>query len=193
MSVNIIEGSIAPEIEAIDWLNTTSALSLHSLRGRVVAIYVFQMLCPGCVSHSLPQAKAVHNLYSGDNRIQVIGLHSVFEHHNVMNTDALKAFVHEYQLQFPIAVDAPSESDTLPITMQKLSLQGTPSLILVDKWGRIRLNNFGRINDLRVGSLIGGLIHEKSEGDYHNKDDIDDLAKITQIPTGNCDDHICRT
>jgi len=156
-------------------------------------IYAFQMLCPGCVSHSLPQASAIHKLYSSNDSIQVVGLHCVFEHHNVMNIDALKAFVSEYQLQFPIAVDRASEFNVVPVTMQKLLLQGTPSLILVDKWGRIRLNSFGRVSDLEIGSLIGTLIHEKNESDCRAKDDSDDLAKISQISDRNCDEDSCRS
>jgi hypothetical protein len=36
---------MAPEIRAAAWLNTQQALSLAELRGRVVALHVFQMLC----------------------------------------------------------------------------------------------------------------------------------------------------
>jgi len=31
------------------WLNTPKPLNLSDLRGKVVAIEAFQMLCPGCV------------------------------------------------------------------------------------------------------------------------------------------------
>ncbi len=46
----------APELQTIHWLNTKECITLDSLRGRVVLIETFQMRCPGCVSHSLPQA-----------------------------------------------------------------------------------------------------------------------------------------
>lgn len=42
------------EIEASGWPNTDRPL-VTSLRGRVVAVTVFQMLCPGCAQLSLPQ------------------------------------------------------------------------------------------------------------------------------------------
>lgn len=42
------------EIEASGWPNTDRPL-VTSLRGRVVAVTVFQMLCPGCGQLSLPQ------------------------------------------------------------------------------------------------------------------------------------------
>ena len=41
---------LAPEWETTDWLNTEEPLCLAALRGRVVMVHAFQMLCPGCVS-----------------------------------------------------------------------------------------------------------------------------------------------
>lgn len=39
-------------------------------------------------------------------------------------------------------------------------MKGTPTLILIDRQGHIRLNHFGRLDDLRVGATIGQLISE---------------------------------
>lgn len=39
-------------------------------------------------------------------------------------------------------------------------MRGTPTLILLDRQGCIRLNHFGRIDDLRVGATIGQLVSE---------------------------------
>lgn len=149
----------ATDIEAIEWLNTLEPLSIKALKGKVIAIHAFQMLCPGCVSHGIPQATAMHELYAEDD-VQVIGLHSVFEHHEVMTIDALKAFVHEYRLTFPIAVDQPSKGHPIPKTMEKYQLRGTPSLILIDRQGRVRANQFGRVHDMAAGNLIGQLLAE---------------------------------
>tara|TARA_B100000768_G_scaffold10038_1_gene10111 strand:- start:243 stop:830 length:588 start_codon:yes stop_codon:yes gene_type:complete len=149
---------IAPEIYAQQWHNS-DPLSIASLRGKVVAVHAFQMLCPGCISHGLPQASAIHELYSS-NQVQVIGLHSVFEHHSVMTPEALKVFIHEYRLGFPIAIDQPAEHGSIPKTMAAYQLQGTPSLVLIDRAGRIRLNHTGRISDMQVGNAIGQLLKE---------------------------------
>ena len=121
--------------------------------------------------------------------MQVIGLHSVFEHHHVMTLDALKAFVHEYRLQFPIAVDQPSEVGPIPVTMQKLNLQGTPSLVLIDKTGIIRLTHFGRLSDLQVGNLIGQLLMESCESPSSGKMSGGEDDSLEQ---GQCDAENCR-
>ena len=149
----------APAIEASAWINTPQALLLDQFQGKVVVLHAFQMLCPGCVSHGIPQALRIHQQYS-DEAVQVIGLHCVFEHHQVMSQEALQVFVSEYRLPFPIAVDRIAEIGPIPKTMQRYHLQGTPSLVLIDKRGHIRLSHFGVLSDLQVGDAIGKLLME---------------------------------
>ena len=146
----------APPLAVAQWLNTDAPITLDALRGRVVMLHAFQMLCPGCVSHGLPQAAKVHEMFDRSDLV-VIGLHTVFEHHAVTGADALKAFVHEYRLRFPIGIDAPG-TGSIPLTMQAYELGGTPSVVLIDRAGRVRLNQLGRIDDLALGALIGELI-----------------------------------
>lgn len=182
----IRHGLKAPELVSSVWLNTPEPLVLENLLGRVVVLHAFQMLCPGCVSHGLPQAAAINELYRSDE-VQVIGLHTVFEHHSEMSFDALKAFVHEYRLQFPIAVDQPSEIGPIPVTMRKLNLQGTPSLVLIDKTGAIRFTHFGRVSDMQVGNMIGQLLME----DGASQDSTGKPSGAEPQAEGQCDDEGC--
>ena len=46
--------------------------------------------------------------------------------------------------------------------MAAYQLLGTPSLVLIDRAGRIRLNHTGRVNDMQVGNAIGQLLKEAS-------------------------------
>jgi len=179
-------GQKAPELVTSVWLNTPEPLVLENLLGRVVVLHAFQMLCPGCVSHGLPQAAAINQLYRSDE-VQVIGLHTVFEHHAVMTLAALKAFVHEYRLQFPIAVDQSSEIGPIPVTMQKFNLQGTPSLVLIDKTGVIRFTHFGRLSDMEVGNMIGQLLME----DNGLQRATDGVEMKEPLADGQCDDKGC--
>jgi thiol-disulfide isomerase/thioredoxin len=143
-----------------EWLNTTRPPDPIELRGRVVMIEAFQMLCPGCVSQGLPQAQRVHNMFSDDD-VVVIGLHSVFEHHQAQGqTEVLRAFLHEYRITFPIAIDMPSETESVPKTMSRFNLRGTPSLLLFDRLGHLRANHFGTVDDLALGVSIATLLHE---------------------------------
>ena len=38
---------LAPELQTSGWLNTPQALTLAALRGKVIVLHAFQMLCPG--------------------------------------------------------------------------------------------------------------------------------------------------
>ncbi len=148
----------APEWQTSEWLNTPEPLTLDALRGRVVMVCVFQMLCPGCVSQGLPQAQRVASLFKPSDVI-VIGLHSVFEHHDAMGANALRAFVHEYRITFPVAIDEP-DGISLPHTMRAYAFEGTPTTLLIDRQGRLRRQTIGHIPDLQLGAEIMALIDE---------------------------------
>jgi hypothetical protein len=149
---------IAPELQVVGWFNVEAPPTIASLRGRVVLLHAFQMLCPGCISHGLPQAQRVHRLFQAD-QVAVVGLHTVFEHHAVMGADALEVFIEEYGWSFPIGVDAPADDGgPVPLTMRALGLRGTPSLVLLDREGRIRYEQFGALDDLALGALVGQLV-----------------------------------
>jgi len=152
----------APALQVSHWFNAAPGLELEGLRGRVVALHAFQMLCPGCVSHALPQAQAMHQLFAAQGLV-TLGLHSVFEHHAAMQPHALEVFLHEYRIGFPVALDAEVAGSPLPATLQRYGLRGTPSLVLIDRAGRRRLQHFGRIEDLQLGGWLGALLAE-SEG-----------------------------
>ncbi len=153
----------APELRTAEWFNVDEPLSLKALRGKVVMIEAFQMLCPGCVSHGLPLAEQVHNTFSRHD-LTVIGLHSVFEHHAVQGTrEAIEAFLHEYKLSFPVAMDAPSQQGGLPQTMRTYQMQGTPTLVLVDRSGYLRKRHFGVLPELALGAEIMSLIQESEQ------------------------------
>jgi hypothetical protein len=150
----------APPIEAVRWFNAEAPPSLDALRGRVVVIEAFQMLCPGCVSHGLPQARRVFETFPAAD-VAVIGLHCVFEHHAAQTPEALEPFLGAQGVAFPVGVDAPAGSDGVPATMSRYGLQGTPSLVLVDRAGRRRAQHFGFVPDLRLGAQIQALIDER--------------------------------
>ncbi|TLX21100.1 MULTISPECIES: redoxin domain-containing protein [Thermomonas] len=153
----------APEWQVSRWFNAPAPLSLAALRGRVVVIEAFQMLCPGCVSHGLPQAQRVRQVFARED-VEVIGLHTVFEHHAAMTPVALEAFLHEYRIGFPVGVDAASEAGAIPRTMAAYGMRGTPTLLLVDRVGRLRQHHFGQVEDLMLGAQIAMLAAEPVPG-----------------------------
>jgi len=173
----------APELEVQRWFNTPAQLSLAQLRGRVVVIEAFQMLCPGCVVHGLPQAAEIARVFADDD-VSVIGLHSVFEHHAAMQPHALEAFLHEYRIGFPVAVDRPADAGDgpLPKTMRAYGLQGTPSLIIIDRQGRLRARHFGQAHDMRVAREITGILSESAD---YSEDEPSASVITTHLESGS--------
>jgi hypothetical protein len=151
---------LAPDWSIAHWENASSPLTLAGFRGRVVFALAFQMLCPGCVSHALPQAlRARVTFPEGD--LAVVGLHTVFEHHAAQGPPAaLHAFLHENRIGFPVGIDAPAPDGGLPKTMAAYGMQGTPTILLIDRAGRLRLHRFGHVDDMALGAAIATLVGE---------------------------------
>jgi hypothetical protein len=80
----------------------------------VVLIEAFQMLCPGCIRYGLPQARRVQRAFPDS---AVVGIHTVFEHHEVTGPDALEVFLSEFGIGFPVGID---RHDGQPIPVGRL-------------------------------------------------------------------------
>ena len=175
----------APELSIATWLNTEQPITLAGLRGRPVLMHAFQMLCPGCVAHAIPQTEKAFRLFR-DTDLAVIGLHTVFEHHDAMTPGALKAFVHEYRLSFPIGIDTPSEDGPIPQTMQRYHMRGTPTTILIGRDGRVIAHQFGQLDDMAVGAMVASALESGSSvAGSHGK-------PASQADAGGgCDDGSC--
>lgn len=177
---------ISPPLQASQWLNSPKPVTLEGLHGRVLVLHAFQMLCPGCVSHGLPQALRIHRLFPQD-RVAVIGLHTVFEHHEVMGPQALRVFLDEYRIPFPVGIDQADSASPIPLTMRAYELRGTPSVVVFDRMGRVRLSHFGQIDDLQLGAVIGQLLAEAPSA---TKSD-DSSTSADRTGTTTCADGAC--
>ena len=169
----------APDLAVSQWFNTARHLDLAALRGRVVFIHTFQLLCPGCVLRGIPQAQRIERVFARTD-LQVIGLHTVFEHHAAMTPVTLKAFIHEYNLTAPIGVDQPGDDGPVPVTMGRYGLQGTPSSVLIGRDGDILHRAFGVEDDILVGARIAQALAAPVTG-----------IGTAPAPPGDCAGGVC--
>lgn len=176
--------TLAPELVVSRWFNIDTPVSLESLRGYPVLLHTFQMLCPGCVAHAMPQAQRIAAMLRPTDLV-VIGLHTVFEHHLAMTPVSLEAFLHEYRISFPVGVDAPGEPGPIPKTMAAYGFRGTPSTVLIDRKGFIRHHGFGQEDDTAMGLRLGMLLAENA-GTVATSDD------NGAISVSECRDGACR-
>lgn len=152
----------APPLRVSQWFNSEQAITLDELRGKVVLVHTFQMLCPACVMHATPQAARLWQRYrqDGNNNVVVLGLHTVFEHHDVMTPTALAVYLYEFRVPFPVGVDMPGTDGPIPQTMRAYNTHGTPTTLLIDGAGRLRKHHFGLESDQQLIADIDHLIAE---------------------------------
>lgn len=162
----------APELFIEKWFNVSGELTLKKLLGKPVYIHAFQMLCPGCVAHGIPQSQKVQRIFEKSD-LQVVGLHTVFEHHNAMTPASLKAFLHEYKVTFPVGVDQHVGNSDMPLTMAAYTMRGTPTTILINRSGKIAANIFGQIDDLALGAMIQSLLEDTTTSTASTDPDIE--------------------
>lgn len=152
--------ALSPELAVSEWFNTPEPITLAGLRGRPVFLHAFQALCPGCVSGAVPQLHKLEQVF-GKTDLAIVGVHTVFEHHAAMTPVTLKAFLHEYRITSPVGVDLADENSHIPITMQRFSLRGTPSSVLIGRDGRMINQTFGVEADMVLGARIAMALSER--------------------------------
>ncbi|MCY1250111.1 hypothetical protein D9M72_637110 [compost metagenome] len=70
--------------------------------------------------------------------------------------------------------------------MRDYQWQGTPSTVLVDRQGRLRMSHFGLLDDMALGAAIGQLAAEEAPAHLIAQPAGD------ASPDGPCDDTACR-
>ncbi len=147
-----------PALATAQFYNAPEAPTLAKLKGKVVVLIGFQMLCPGSLRHSLPQAERLARAFNADE-VAVLGLHMVFENHKDMTPSLLEPFLKSEHISIPMLVDAPGDAG-MPKTMETYGMQGTPTLLLFDRQGRLRRHYLGAVDDVRLGAEIMALAME---------------------------------
>lgn len=126
MTSSAIIGQPAPPLQLSRWAQG-DARSLEDYRGQVVLIEVFQVNCPGCFVHALPEVIELHKQHA-EHGLSVIGLATAFEDFDRNTDDNLERVLQhgelqgapleqlgkagllendklDYRLEFPVAVD----------------------------------------------------------------------------------------
>ncbi len=147
-----------PEFAVQRWFNTDTPLTLAGLKGKVIVVAAFQMHCPGSLKQGLPQAARLADAFNADE-VAVIGLNTAFEEHDKQAAGALETFIREKGYAFPIAKDKPNGAE-MPKTMEIYEIQGTPTILIFDRQGRLRRHYLGQVDDLRLGAEVMALVIE---------------------------------
>ena len=219
MSVKI--GEKAPNFGVSEWVQGAPT-NFDQEKDHIILLEVFQVNCPGCFMHAIPEAINIYNKYK-DEGVRVLGLATAFEDFDKNTLDNLRMLATtgkvigetrdallsygqlekgdklSYKIPFPLAMDNLTkttgeisqekimefiypqipEFDSQPQeyreqiidrvkdhmkskeysaeTFERFALQGTPSMILVDRKGILRDVSFGQSGqmDLMIQKLLG--------------------------------------
>lgn len=80
--------SPAVDLDIEEWING-KATNISNERGKPILIKVFQVNCPGCFTHGIPEVLDIINKFS-DSPLLVWGLATAFEDFHLNNLDNLK-------------------------------------------------------------------------------------------------------
>jgi len=212
--MSAVIGQKAPNFGVSEWVQGAPT-NFDQEKDHVVLLEVFQVNCPGCFMHAIPEAIEIYNKYKDDG-VRVLGLATAFEDFDKNNLENLKMLAETgevvgetkgafsmsgqlqegsklpYKIPFPLGMDNLSkttgevsqekimefihpqipEFDSQPEdyrnqiiqrvkdymkskeysaeTFEKFALQGTPSMILVDRKGILRDVSFGSVGNVEA-------------------------------------------
>ncbi len=155
-------GEPAPRWDIETWFNS-EPLNVEDLKGKVVIIDFFQMICPGCRKFSIPVVKGWEHRFKSQikaGNLAIISIHTVFEVHQIQTNDRLKKFLKKIKITHPVGVDRHKFGEWMPETMRSYKTRGTPEVVIIDKKGIIRFQKFGRFDVNAARKLIQKLLRE---------------------------------
>ncbi|MCM3900936.1 MAG: redoxin domain-containing protein [Pyrinomonadaceae bacterium] len=143
--------STAPELTPGDWINS-EPLTLKDLRGRVVLIDFWTFGCYNC-RNTLPFVKRWDDRYR-EKGFTVIGVHSPeFDHER--QVENLRREVASLGIRYPVV------SDNDYRTWDSYNVAAWPTVVLLDKQGRIRWRHVGEGGYDEAERIIQRLLSEK--------------------------------
>ena len=123
----------AAEIGSGTWLNS-EPLNLEALRGRVVLVDFWTFGCYNC-RNTLPTLKRLNAKYA-DKGLTIVGVHAP-ESDYEKNMENVRREVQELGIKYPVVTDNDYQ------TWRAYNVQAWPTVVILDKQGRIRFTHIG--------------------------------------------------
>ena len=123
----------APAFEKGTWINT-EPLELKELRGRVVLVEFWTYGCYNC-RNTLPTVKNLDARYR-ERGLTVVGVHTP-ETGSERNLDNVRNQVRKLGITYPVVTDNNGD------TWRAYDIEAWPTIVVLDKQGRIRWTHIG--------------------------------------------------
>jgi thiol-disulfide isomerase/thioredoxin len=141
----------APEFAPGEWFNS-EPLTLKSLRGRVVLVEFWTFGCYNC-RNTLPSIKAWDARYR-EQGLTIVGVHSP-EFEEEKNLENLRREVTSLGIHFPVVTD----NDYA--TWKAYDIEAWPTVVVLDKQGRVRWMHLGEGAYEATEQVIQKLLSEE--------------------------------
>lgn len=127
------KAATAPPLTEGKWINSEPT-TLENLRGRVVLVDFWTFGCYNC-RNTLPTLKRFDAAYR-DKGLTIVGVHTP-ESDYEKNFDRIQAAVKSNGIKYPVVTDAEGE------TWRAYNIEAWPTVVILDKQGRIRYTHIG--------------------------------------------------
>jgi thiol-disulfide isomerase/thioredoxin len=124
---------LAPQFAAGEWINS-GPVKLEALRGRVVLVDFWTFGCYNC-RNTLPALKRLDDAYRARG-LTIIGVHSP-EFDREKKIENVRREVASLGINYPVVTDNDYE------TWRAYSVEAWPTVVILDKRGRIRFTHIG--------------------------------------------------
>jgi len=89
--MSAVIGQKAPNLGVSEWVQGAPT-NFDQEKDKIVLVEVFQVNCPGCFMHAIPEAIKIYNKYKDDG-VRVLGIATAFEDFDKNTLDNLKMLV----------------------------------------------------------------------------------------------------
>lgn len=133
----------APSWGVTDWYQLPGgkkSLDIADFKGKVIYLYCFQSWCPGCHKYGFPILKQVIDKFKDDPEVAIVAVQTTFEGYRYNGFQQAKQTAKKYGLKIPVGQSGTREKDSELMTNYRTG--GTPWVIIIDKQGMVRYNNY---------------------------------------------------
>jgi thiol-disulfide isomerase/thioredoxin len=132
--------TLAPALRGLDWINVdqTNQASVSALSGHVTVLHFWTFECINC-KHNLPYIARWASVYKPSD-VQVVGIHTA-ELAPERDPANVRAAVKELGITYPVLIDSNSTN------WDAYHQEAWPTVIVIDKHGRIRQKWVGELGD----------------------------------------------
>ncbi len=160
-----VVGRPAPEWGVDQWLNLPegkTSLDVSDYKDKILYLYCFQSWCPGCHQRGFPTLQKMIQRYRKNDNVAFVAVQTVFEGFSSNTFERAKEVAKQYALEIPIGQSG--ENGRRSELMGLYRTGGTPWVVIIDRSGVVRFNDF-HISVSQATGMIEQLLEGQTNRD----------------------------